>query len=97
MAQYEGDNNFVGSTSPIVTVTLATTATSTTTVTYSPTSPTYSDQVTLSATVAPVSPLTGTPTGTVDFYNGTTLLGTGTLSGGVASLAPMTLPAGTTR
>ena len=41
MAQYEGDNNFVGSTSPIVTVTLATTATSTTTVTYSPSSPTY--------------------------------------------------------
>ena len=88
------DSNFNGSTSPFVTITLVATATSSTTVTYSPSSPVYGDDVTLTATVAPVSPLTGTPTGTVTFYNGTTSLGTATLSGGVASLAPLALPTG---
>ena len=94
-ASYEGDtSNFNGSTSPDVTVTVVSAATSTTTVTYSPSSPAYGDNVTLTATVAPVSPLTGTPTGTVVFYNGTTSLGTATLTNGVASLAPMALPTG---
>lgn len=36
--------------------------------------------VTLTATVTPQAPATGTPTGTVDFYDGTTLLGSGTLN-----------------
>jgi autotransporter-associated beta strand protein len=93
-AQYEGDNNFNGSLSPAVSVTLAAAATSSTTVTYTPSSPVYGSDVTLSASVAAVSPLTGTPTGTVEFYEGTTALGSATLSGGAASLAPMALPAG---
>jgi autotransporter-associated beta strand protein len=93
-AQYGGDNDFNGSVSPVVSVTLATTATSSTTVTFSPSSPVYGNDVTLSATVAPVSPLTGTPSGTVSFFEGTTLLGTATLSGGSGSLAPLALATG---
>jgi trimeric autotransporter adhesin len=94
-ASYEGNTSaFNGSTSPDVTVTVAAAATSTTTVTYSPSAPAFGDNVTLTATVGPVSPLTGTPTGTVVFFNGTTALGTATLTDGVASLAPMALPTG---
>jgi hypothetical protein len=54
---------------------------------------TYGDNVTLTVTV---SSETGTPTGTVDFYDGETLLGTGTVDEeGVASLTLRTLGAGT--
>ena len=95
-AVYEStSSDFNGSTSPYVTVTLAAAATSTTTVTYSPSSPVYGgEEVTLTATVTPNSPLTGTPTGTVVFYNGTTALGPATLVSGSGSLLPMALPAG---
>ena len=42
--------------------------------------------VTFTATVAPVPPGTGTPTGTVTFRDGATGLATNTVSGGVAHL-----------
>ena len=45
--------------------------------------------MTLTATVAAVSPGAGTPTGTVDFMNGSTSLGTGTLTNGVATFADL--------
>jgi hypothetical protein len=45
--------------------------------------------VTLTATVA--SATTGTPTGTVSFYDGTTLLNTATLAGGIATYSTTTL------
>ncbi|MGB8099690.1 MAG: protease pro-enzyme activation domain-containing protein [Terracidiphilus sp.] len=48
--------------------------------------------VTLTATIA--SMLTGTPVGTVSFFNGATLLGTGTLTNGVATFATTALPLG---
>ncbi len=48
--------------------------------------------VTFTATVAAPS---GTPTGTVNFYDGTTLLGTGTLSAGAATYTTSSLAAGT--
>ena len=48
--------------------------------------------VTMTATVK--AALTGTPTGTVQFWNGATSLGTATLSGGVATLATSALPIG---
>jgi len=53
---------------------------------------------TLTATVAPASGVTGTPTGTVNFYDGTTLLNTtpATLSGGTATYATTALSAGAT-
>src|SRR5262249_54997655 len=41
---------------------------------------------TLTATVTAVAPGAGVPTGTVEFFEGTTSLGTGTLAAGVATL-----------
>jgi sugar lactone lactonase YvrE len=48
--------------------------------------------LTLTATV--LSLTSGTPTGTVGFYEGQTLVGTGTLNSGVASYTATTFPAG---
>ena len=70
---------------------------STTTVTANPTSAVYMQSVDLTATVSGPSG-DPTPTGTVDFYytNSTTttptLLGTGTLASGIASLPVTSLP-----
>jgi hypothetical protein len=55
----------------------------------SPASTQYGDPVTLTATV------TAGATGTVSFYDGSVLLGTGTVSNGVATLTTTTLIAGT--
>lgn len=52
------------------------------------------ETVTFRATVAPVAPATGTPSGTVTFYDGATVLGTGQLSGGVATFSTQWLPIG---
>jgi autotransporter-associated beta strand protein len=53
----------------------------------------YGMTVKFTATVASVA--AGTPTGTVTFMNGTGVLGTSLLSGGVASFTTNNLPAGT--
>jgi hypothetical protein len=66
---------------------------STTTVMSSPNPSTFKQAVTLTATVTSGAP--GGPTGTVTFKNGTTLLATKTLSGGVATLTLTSLPVGT--
>jgi len=50
----------------------------------------YNQSVTFTATVARTSG-TGTPTGTVQFKDGATVLGTGSLSGGVAKLTTSSL------
>lgn len=52
----------------------------------------FGQQVTFTATVA--SGAAGTPTGTVTFFDGTTNIGMGTLSGGVATLATSSLAVG---
>jgi hypothetical protein len=55
----------------------------------------YGQSVTITATVAAVSPGGGTPVGTVTFYRSGVIIGTGTLStSGIATLAlaPMVLP-----
>jgi Bacterial Ig-like domain (group 3)/MBG domain (YGX type) len=69
-------------------------AASTTTLTASSTSPVLGTAVTLTATVA--STTSGTPTGTVNFFNGTTQLNAApvTLNGGVAAFTVSTLPLG---
>jgi trimeric autotransporter adhesin len=59
----------------------------------SPAAPVAGQSVTMTATVTAAGG-TGTPTGTVQFFNGTASLGTGTLSGNTASLATSSLPAG---
>lgn len=63
----------------------------TTTLSASPNPAISGQTVTLTATVTASS---GTPTGAVAFFNGTTSLGAGTLANGVATLALATLPTG---
>ena len=51
--------------------------------------------VTFTATIAPVSPGSGTPTGNVTFDDGSTVLGTVTLNNGTASFTTSSLAVGT--
>jgi Bacterial Ig-like domain (group 3)/FG-GAP-like repeat/RTX calcium-binding nonapeptide repeat (4 copies)/FG-GAP repeat len=70
------------------------TADTTTTLATSGSPVTAGQSVTLTATVTANSPSTATPTGIVAFFDGTTLLGTSTLSGNVATLSTANLGAG---
>jgi hypothetical protein len=54
----------------------------------------FGQSVTFTATVSPVAPGAGTPTGTVTFLDGGSPIGTGTLSGGVATVSTLGLGAG---
>ncbi|HWH10557.1 MAG TPA: Ig-like domain-containing protein [Solirubrobacteraceae bacterium] len=94
-ATYGGDGNFAGSTSSGLAYTVNKAAT-TTTVTASPaSSSTFGQSVTLTATVAPVAPGAGTPTGTVTFTVDGTTVGTAPVSAtGHASIATTSLSAG---
>jgi hypothetical protein len=79
--QYAGDSSFTINTSS--TFTQNVNQASTTTGLTSSANPSVSGQgVTFTATVAAVSPGAGTPTGNVTFYDGATVLGSGTLNGG---------------
>jgi autotransporter-associated beta strand protein len=92
-AKYDGDTNFVTSTSPAQVVTI--TQPTTTTLAASQPELVFGQPVIFTATVAPTS---GSimPTGTVAFLNGTTTLGTGTLNGsGVATFSTSALPVAT--
>ena len=92
-ADYEGDNDFAFS---VATFTQTVQQDGTTTgLTASPTSTTSGQPVTLTAIIAAVAPGAGTPTGSVQFFNGTTSLGTGSLSGNTTTLTTTTLPLGT--
>jgi hypothetical protein len=88
-AVYGGDSNEASSTSPVVTQTVTVRPT-TTTLASSPNPSNHGQTVTLTATVSP-----STATGTVTFYNQSTALGTGVLSGGAATLPISTLVVGT--
>src|SRR5215469_7684095 len=96
-ASYPGDSVYTASVSSTVALLAAPTPT-TLTLAVSPTSGTLSGQpVTLTATLSPytVGPPTTTTDGeAVNFYSGTTLIGSGNLSSGVATLVTTTLPAG---
>ncbi len=81
-----------GNTETANSLTLAIYSPTTMTLTGSPNPVVVGQSVTLTATVVPT--LSGTPTGTVSFLSGSTLLGTGTLTGGVATLATTALPLG---
>jgi large repetitive protein len=85
-AVYSSDIDFNASTSPNVTQTVLQHATTTTITSHVPNPSVFGDMVTFTATVSPT--IAGVlPTGTVDFKEGTTVLGSGTLSnmGGVAT------------
>jgi hypothetical protein len=91
---YEGDTNFKTSTSAVLGQAVNQASTSTTLV--SSANPSASGQsVTFTATVGALAPGSGTPTGTVTFYDGSTKLGTATVSGGAAGFTTSTLTVGT--
>ena len=89
-----GDTNYASSTSTPATVVTVAQNTTTTTVTFSPALPVSGQVVTLTATITPAATGAASPTGTVDFFNGSTLLGTGTVSNDVATLNTTALPVG---
>ena len=89
-AVYGGDTNFTGSTSSGLTQTVNKGLTSTNVHTsHSPSA--HGQSVTFTATVSAAS---GTPGGTVTFKDGATTLGSGTLSGGMASFSTAALGIG---
>ena len=90
-AKYNGDANFTGSTSSAVTETIN--AAATTTAVISSLNPaSYGQSVTLSASIQPPSGVSAT--GTVTFFDGSTSLGTATISSNAAQLS-LSLAAGT--
>ncbi len=89
-ASYSGAGVFAPSASPVVTEAVSASP-SATLLTVNPTATTYGDPVTLSATVTAG---TGTPTGTVTFRDGATVIGTTSLVIGQASLTTNALTAG---
>jgi hypothetical protein len=91
---YGGDSDFLTSTSAVLTQTVKQAGT-TSSVTSSA-NPSVSHQaVTFTATIAPVSPGSGTPTGNVTFDDGSTVLGTVALTDGTASFTTSSLAVGT--
>jgi len=94
-AVYGGNTMFAGSTSaPLIqTVTKAALTTTGTILTTSATQATIGQPVVLTATVSPVP--SGSPSGTINFYDGTTLLATASPNGsGIATLTTTSLPVG---
>ena len=91
-AVYSGDANFGASTSPILTQSIAKAATSIV-LTASPSASRFGQPVAFYAAVK--SATSGTPTGTVTFKDGTTIIGTGTLSFGHAKISTLKLTVGT--
>jgi hypothetical protein len=87
---YNGDTNFLASTSTTLTQIVNQDAT-TTKLASSANPAVYGEPVTLTATVGASAPGSGTPTGTVTFLDGTTILGSGTLSGGTTTLSTSSL------
>src|SRR5665213_1104350 len=90
-ANYAGAGSFTASTSAAVALAISA-VTTTTSLIASPNPATQGANVILTATTTAAS---GTPSGTVTFYDGVTSLGTGTLNGsGVATLTVSTLTGG---
>jgi hypothetical protein len=91
-AVYAGDSNFAGSTSKALSQVVSK-ATTTTALTSSVNPSNFGQSVTFTATVTPQ--FSGTPTGKVSFYDGTTLLKSVVLSGGAAKFLTSKLASGT--
>jgi len=89
---YGGDADFNGSTSPALTQTVNQ-GTTTTGVGTSGTPSIFGNSVTFTATVAVATGI-GTPTGTVSFFDGANLLGSGLVSSGQATFSTASLAVG---
>src|SRR3989454_1038359 len=88
-AVYSGSPSFLASTSPTVIHTVVNnnnTPATTTSLTASASTIRSANFITFTATVSPVPPAVGTPTGTVSFFDGATLIATVPLSSGQAQL-----------
>jgi Bacterial Ig-like domain (group 3)/Beta-propeller repeat/Planctomycete extracellular len=92
-AVYAGDTTFATNTSAAVSQKVKQASTKTTLVSSHASSP-FGQPVTFTATVNPVAPGSGTPTGTVTFMDGSTVLGTVTLINGKATFTTSTLTKG---
>ncbi len=92
-AVYGGDGNFSTSKSVVLTQTVQQDAT-TTNLKSSANPSVFGQSVTFTATVKAASPGSGTPSGTVTFYDGSTTLGTATLDDGTASFTTSSLSVG---
>lgn len=92
-ARYEGDPNFGRSTSAVVTQIVDKAATASV-VTSSANPAGVGQEITFTATVTAMAPGAGNPTGLVTFFDGTTSLGTGTLTNGLATFRTSTLTIG---
>jgi hypothetical protein len=88
---YSGDSNFTSCSSSILTQQVNLIGTQTT-VTSSANPSLAGQPLTLTATLAPAYP--GNPGGTVTFYDGATVLGTGTVAGNVVSFTTSSLSTG---
>jgi hypothetical protein len=96
-ASYSGDGIYIGSTSSTVPLTAAPVNTSLALAVSPSTSNLSGQPETLTAVLSPYTvgpPTTTTNTEPVNFFSGTTLLGAGTLSGGIATLTTTALPVG---
>ncbi len=92
-AVYGGDTNFVSSTSAVLAQNVSQDGTATT-LTSSANPSVFGQSVTFTATVKASAPGSGTPTGVVTFLDGTTTLGSGTLSGGTTTFTTSSLAVG---
>src|SRR6266699_4107259 len=88
-ASYAGNANFNGSTSAVLTQTVNK-ASTTTTVASSANPSVFGQSVTFTAAVAPVAPGAGSPSGAVNFLDGTITIGSGTLSASSPFVATFT-------
>jgi len=93
-ATYSGNSDFLASTSAIFVQTVNQ-ATTSTTLNSSLNPSTLGQTVTFTATVTVNMPGAGTPSGSVNFFDGSTMIGSGTLSAGVATFATSNLSLGT--
>lgn len=91
-ATYNGDSNFITSTSNAVSQVVTKAATSTALTSFE--NPTIFGNSTLLTATLTVTSGSGTPTGTITFKNGTTTIGTGTVSGNIATLSISNLSVG---
>ncbi|MGD0735468.1 MAG: Ig-like domain repeat protein [Terracidiphilus sp.] len=94
-ASYGGDGNFNGSTGSLTgNPQVVNKANSTTAATSALNPSIFGQPVTFTATIAPAAPGAGTATGTVTFLDGGSPIGTGTLTGGVATFTASGLSVG---
>jgi hypothetical protein len=87
---YNGDANYSASTSPVLTLTIVKRTATSMTLTSSPNPSVTGQAVAFTAKVSPAA-----ATGSVQFVDGTTVIGTGAISGGTASFMASALTAGT--